>query len=137
MDKANVRAKVQTPTGMTVEITGSKDEVQGLLASLISGKQKQARSQTKRRSAKFANKREFKPILSQLASEGFFKGKERTLTEIITRVNARGFNVRGRRVGGLANALTLACRDPEIKLQRRKLKKAERKGKEKWVFFGT
>lgn len=137
MDKTNVRAKVQTPTGMTVEITGSKDEVQGLLASLTSGKQKRTRSQTKQRSAKSTSRSEFKPIVSQLASEGFFKGKERTLSEITTKVNGKGFNVRGRRVGALATALTLACRDPEIGLQRRQLKKDERKSKEKWVYFAT
>jgi hypothetical protein len=134
METGKVTAKVQTPAGMRVEITGSKDEVRELLSTLAGTKPPSPHLRRKKSPSKVGGGSDLKSVVLELVNEGFFTGTERTISEVVARVNERGFNIRGRKIGALARALTLACRDPNTRLQRRLLQKAERKGQEKWVF---
>ena len=135
MEKPGITAKVHTPTGMTVQISGPKDEVREVLSSITSSRRVVRRSSKPNKETARNNDTKWKTLIADLAAEGFFRGQERRLDEIVSRMNEKGYNVRGRIVGALAAALTLACRDPKIGLQRRHLSKAEQKGKEKWTFF--
>src|SRR5690348_331550 len=134
MEANIITAKVETASGTKIVVTGSKAEVTEILAS-IERKSVSARTpRSKTRHQSNGTRGKLMLILAELARDGYFEGAERTIQEVVERVNEKGYNVRGRMIGALAKNLTLACRDSEIGLQRRQLPKAERKAKEQWVF---
>lgn len=75
------------------------------------------------------------PILKSLLEEGFFDKEEKWIDDITKRLNEKGYNIHGRKVGAVAQALTYMCRDDTIPLERKPVPPDKRRGQEKWVFL--
>ncbi len=74
-----------------------------------------------------------KKILKELVDDGFFD-TPKTSIEVIKKLSARGFTLKGRQIGAVNRQLTLMCRDSSIGLEREKLSKEQRIGQEKWRY---
>ena len=132
MEKPTVTAKIQTPTGLKIEVSGSKEEVQQLLET-FSTAPRLARKTTVPHTPT-ASKGKWGSVVEELIADNFFSS-ERTLGDAVTRLNEKGYNVKGRAIGALARTLSLACRDSTTGLQRRHLSGGEQKGNEQWAFL--
>ena len=78
-------------------------------------------------------KAEIRDILDELLEQGFFN-EGRTLTDVIGKLDSRGFTVTGKKAGNVAQMLTRMCRDSETGLEREKIPVAEQKGSDQWKY---
>jgi hypothetical protein len=140
MVKNKIEATVVTSSGTKIRISGIKDEVKDIL-SVFSDKSKtpastKKRDRERRPGSKTTKSRQsIKPALTELVESGFFKGKEKRIEDVVERLSHKGYNVKGRKVGALATALTFLCRDEDCDLERRPLDRDEKTGKENWAYY--
>lgn len=74
-----------------------------------------------------------KAILLELLKTSFFS-EWRTPQDVIKKLSQRGVTIKGKKKGMVCRMLTLMCQDPTIGLERDKIPKEERVGKEEWKF---
>jgi hypothetical protein len=140
MGKNRIEATVETSSGTKIRISGIKDEVKEVL-SIFSDRTKTPATTKKRDRAREGgskttkSRQSIKPALTELVESGFFKGKEKRIEDVVERLGHKGYNVKGRKVGALATALTFLCRDENCDLERRPLDGDEKTGKENWAYY--
>jgi hypothetical protein len=76
------------------------------------------------------------PILEELV-EGDFFSSWRTPSDVVRRLDQRGFRVEGKKKGMVCRMLTLMCQNSAAGLEREEIPKDKRTGNEKYRFRKT
>lgn len=79
------------------------------------------------------SKPEIKDVLQEMPNQGFFNDWK-TPADVVKKLQARGFNVKGKKIGMICRMLTKMCQDPSTGLEREEIPKDERTDKEKWRY---
>lgn len=83
--------------------------------------------------SKKTKKSKIKPILKYLLDNGFFN-EWRTTSDVIRKLNQKGFTIKGKKIGMVSRVLTQMCQDLSSGLERDEIVQQERTGREKWRF---
>lgn len=82
---------------------------------------------------KKTRKTKIKTILDKLLTSNFFS-EWKTPSDIIKKLNQRGFTIKGKKIGMVCRMLTQMCQDPITGLERHKIPEEQRSKGEKWMF---
>jgi len=72
--------------------------------------------------------------LNPLVEGDFFKKTGKTPTEVVRKLGAKGYTIKGKKVGMISRMLTQICQDADGILEREEIPKEKRIGNEKWMF---
>ena len=139
MTENKVDAKIEMPGGTTITISGTKQDVEGLLKVIPLDATRRSKKKQRKGAIEGGAKRQatgykIQPIIKDLVTHGFLKNGKK-VGEVVAKLDQKGYPMKGRKVGGVATALTYLCRNPEINLERKEVKAEEREAGEKWVFY--
>jgi len=72
-------------------------------------------------------------VLKKL-SEGDFFDEWKTVSDVIKKLNNRGFTIKGKKIGMISRLLTQICQKLENNFEREEIPKEKRVGGERWMF---
>ena len=74
-----------------------------------------------------------KNILLEFIQNGFFNGGK-DIHQVIKKLSQHGYTISGKKIGRIAQTLTLICRDRNVGLEREELPKNEWKNRGRWLY---
>jgi hypothetical protein len=78
-------------------------------------------------------KAEISDVLADLLKEGFFS-EWTTSSDVIKKLGARGFTIKGKEAGVIGRMLTQMCQDSSTGMEREEIPTKERKGSDRWKY---
>ena len=78
-------------------------------------------------------KLDVKTILLNLLENNFFSDWK-TTSDVIKKLNNKGFAIKGKKIGMISKLLTQMCQDFKNNLEREEIPREKRVGQERWMF---
>ncbi|GEM_PF-2645834 len=72
-------------------------------------------------------------VINSLLNSDFFE-TAKSPTEVVKRLNQKGFTIKGKQIGVVSRMLTQICQDFNSGLEREEIPKEKMVGGEKWMF---
>lgn len=76
---------------------------------------------------------DIKAVINTLLKDNFFN-EWRTVSDVIKKLNSKGFTVKGKKIGMVSRLLTQMCQNLENHFEREEIPKEKRIRNEHWMF---